>query len=377
MTENIQELFAKEETSLPAQLIGAIDQGRFILYGAGGMGGAVIKKLKAHDHVPIAVADDTPSRQGQSLEGIPIFSLSGCKEKFGDIPVIITIFQPSVSFPSMKEKVEQQGFSQVYSLLQLYHSFPAIFLPFYQFADRATLSAGQQELEKVFKWLDPGSQKIFLANLRFRLGVNHADLPRGDHEEYFPADLFPGRDEGCIYIDCGAYDGDTIRKFTGSKAPARIHAFEPDPANYSKIIEYAAGVRHENAAAIYVHQMGIGRVHGYVRFASTGTMGSALDENGNMLVQVTSLDELLLESLRGHKAVYIKYDIEGEEMNGLEGAKKIIGELAPHLAISIYHKPDDLWKIPMYLKELNPAYNFFLRQHGEDGMDLVLYAAKH
>jgi hypothetical protein len=67
-------------------------------------------------------------------------------------------------------------------------------------------------------------------------------------------------------------------------------------------------------------------------------------------------------------------DIEGEEPNALIGCKLLMQQLNPHLAISIYHNYDDLWRIPLYIQSINPGYKFFLRQHGNDSMDLVLYA---
>lgn len=71
---------------------------------------------------------------------------------------------------------------------------------------------------------------------------------------------------------------------------------------------------------------------------------------------------------------FIKMDIEGAELEALEGAKNTIVKSKPKLAICLYHKPDDLWKIPLYLKKLVPEYKFYIRHHSKVRWETVLYA---
>ena len=52
----------------------------------------------------------------------------------------------------------------------------------------------------------------------------------------------------------------------------------------------------------------------------------------------------------------------------------MIRRVRPVLAVSVYHRPDDLWRLPPYLKSLGPGYRLFLRTQGEDGMDVICYA---
>ena len=72
--------------------------------------------------------------------------------------------------------------------------------------------------------------------------------------------------------------------------------------------------------------------------------------------------------------VYIKFDVEGAELEALRGTRELIVAAQPLLAVSIYHRPDDLWELPIYLKSLDPNYRLFLRTQGEDGMDVICYA---
>ncbi|MFH1618985.1 MAG: FkbM family methyltransferase [bacterium] len=67
-------------------------------------------------------------------------------------------------------------------------------------------------------------------------------------------------------------------------------------------------------------------------------------------------------------------DIEGAELDALKGAAETIKKNRPKLAICIYHKPSDLFEIPLFIKSLVPEYRFYLRQHQPISCDLVLYA---
>ena len=59
---------------------------------------------------------------------------------------------------------------------------------------------------------------------------------------------------------------------------------------------------------------------------------------------------------------YIKYDVEGAEYEALEGSKNTVLRDRPVLAVSLYHRPEDLFRIPLYIHSLNPAYRFYLRR---------------
>jgi len=71
---------------------------------------------------------------------------------------------------------------------------------------------------------------------------------------------------------------------------------------------------------------------------------------------------------------YIKMDIEGAELNALKGAANTIKKNKPRLAICVYHKPEDILEIPVFLSELVPSYQFYLRHHSQYYIETVLYA---
>jgi len=67
-------------------------------------------------------------------------------------------------------------------------------------------------------------------------------------------------------------------------------------------------------------------------------------------------------------------DVEGAEREALKGSEETIRKHRPRLAISIYHKPDDILKIPEYLLDLIPDYQFAIRHYSSNQTETVLYA---
>ena len=67
-------------------------------------------------------------------------------------------------------------------------------------------------------------------------------------------------------------------------------------------------------------------------------------------------------------------DVEGEEYEALKGAARIIEEQKPKLAISVYHKNEDIFLIPQLLLELRKDYKFYLRHYSLVTNETVLYA---
>jgi hypothetical protein len=61
-------------------------------------------------------------------------------------------------------------------------------------------------------------------------------------------------------------------------------------------------------------------------------------------------------------------------MDALAGARTILRDHAPILAVSAYHTQDHLWTIPGLIDDLHPGYDFYLRPHDIEMWDLVCYA---
>ena len=73
------------------------------------------------------------------------------------------------------------------------------------------------------------------------------------------------------------------------------------------------------------------------------------------------------------KVDFIKMDIEGSEIPALAGASKTIRTFKPRLAISAYHKWDDLLVIPKLINSIRNDYEFYLDCTTGFGGETVLF----
>jgi hypothetical protein len=84
-----------------------------------------------------------------------------------------------------------------------------------------------------------------------------------------------------------------------------------------------------------------------------------------------AIDDVLAEI----PPTFIKMDIEGAEAAALTGARRVVREARPILAVAAYHRQADLWELPLLVHDMGPDYRMFLRPHAGEGFDTVLYAA--
>ena len=87
------------------------------------------------------------------------------------------------------------------------------------------------------------------------------------------------------------------------------------------------------------------------------------------MIETVALDEVLA----GKKITFLKMDVEGAEYDALLGAEKLIKECRPRMAISIYHKPEDIITIPDLILKMNPDYRITFRHYGLDDLETIMY----
>lgn len=183
--------------------------------------------------------------------------------------------------------------------------------------------------------------------------------------EYFNSGVYKLTDDE-YYIDCGAFDGDTVDKFILETKQnfGNIYAFELDSNNYNKIIQRIDHYEGKLKTKIDCYNYGVWdeeKVIQYGRGAEHDpSAGISIYKSDNTVSgKVVRLDDILKDK----RVTFCKMDIEGAEQNALKGARNIIMEQKPKLAICIYHKLDDFWEIPLYLKKLVPEYHICIRHH--------------
>ncbi|MEA1053147.1 FkbM family methyltransferase [Lamprobacter modestohalophilus] len=224
----------------------------------------------------------------------------------------------------------------------------------------------QDYYQKLYdRFADQVSKNIFESIISFRL---MRDLSYLDGFEYIPERQYFEpflliRNEGEIFLDVGAYDGDTTEAFI-SQYPKyeKVHLFEPDSQNLERLSERLLG--YDN---IHAHPYGAWNENRKLNFRSAGS-ASGIENGGEEEVDVRRIEDVIQGPV-----TYIKMDIEGSEAPAIEGAQSLIKKYRPRLAICVYHKSEDLRVIPQIILSMNNDYKVFLRHYTEGLDETVMY----
>lgn len=346
-----------------------------VLYGAGNLGRKVSRALRANQVEPLAFADQSPALAGRSVEGIPVLPPQGAVRRFGSEAVfVICVWHPAPmgGVRQIMESLTALGATCVVPFPLLLWKHADALLPYYLWDLPSKMLEQRADIQKAFAALEAESQAQFVAELRLRIlgDLRALESPRAD-TQYFPRDLFRLRDDEC-FVDCGAYDGDTIRAFAAETGGRFRHliAFEADAGNISRLRDYLAG-EPDLAARIDAHAFAVAGASGELRFAATAGTDASVSTSGDTVVRCVSLDDSLGED---EIPTMIKMDIEGSEMDALRGAESTVRKHRPLLAVCVYHRPDHLWSIPLWMREREPASRLHLRSYAVDGWESVCYS---
>lgn len=217
---------------------------------------------------------------------------------------------------------------------------------------------------------DDESKETYCKNVIAHISRNYNECAESDSDiQYFVNDI-SFKKGFSKFVDCGAYIGDTgeeLVKFAG-KVNSYI-AFEPISNNYSVLSDTMNKLKN-NIDNILLFPCATSNDNKILSF--TNMAGSSTESNiGDVFVQGIKLDD----AIKSFDITFIKMDIEGAEIDALNGAKKIIEKCKPDLAICVYHYINHFWKIPMLINSWDLGYKFYMRTHSSACMETVLYAA--
>lgn len=336
-----------------------------VLYGAGFALPAILRKLEAHRFNIAAISDSRPELYGGVFDGrYDILAPEKAMARFPDATFVIS--SPKYFEEIYQELSERISPGQVSDIdLECAHYFKA-----HEFRD--FFSQNRHRLESVLASLADDASRETLTNvIKAHLSGERRHFQQaftGNDDWYlFRSLLAPHANS--VFVDCGAHDGDTVRLFSerASDAFNRIYAFEPDSTMFDSLRELADG-----DTRIEVINKGAFSREGHVTFNPNG-MYSAIVDEGDLTasqIPVTTIDAVL----RGQRADIIKMDIEGAEYDALLGAEQTISTHRPRLAICLYHKVEDMLRIPELLLRFVPEYGLHIRHQSESCTDTILFA---
>lgn len=330
---------------------------KIVLFGVGQHGEFAYSDLKDELSI-IAFTDNNCSTWGTQYESLPVISPTDVKN-INDVFVIIST--SASHFVSIKRQLNDIGI-------------PC--LTYYDYRIKNSFS----KIEQVYDMFDDESKQIYVNVIMHKLlGDSFADICTPNQYFCLPEfnDILRHNE---VFVDCGSYVGDVFEKFIWNFQGIfkRIYAFEPVPRLYN-----ALNFRKERLICewgldkdkIITENKFVGKcfdVHGLnvSEVITSSCINDSAQKDLTMINQI-SIDEYFESSK--DTPTFIKVDIEGAEMDMLEGAKEIISKNGPLLAICVYHRFTDLYTIPLTIHSFNPKYKMLLRHHSNAEWETVLY----
>ena len=212
----------------------------------------------------------------------------------------------------------------------------------------------RDDMEKAYDLLaDEQSRRVYEAVLAFYYTgeLERLDAVTTDKDEAFKI-LNLGNNE--VYVDLGAYNGDTIDEFLRYSGGTyrKIIALEPNAKNFEKLKAHCADMER-----VTLWQLGAWSRNTTLIFNNKAGRNSAVAAQG-VPTRVAAVDSLLC----GIRAGYIKADVEGADYETLLGMKNTL-KAKPKLNFAAYHRTEDIFRLPLLIHALNPTYRIFLRHH--------------
>lgn len=342
-----------------------------------GMGNGADKILAICEKKGLEISDFFASDgfvRGHAFHGKTVLSYSTVKEKYGEGNFIVLLSFAS-SLPDVIENIKRiAAESELYAPDVPVSGDNLFDMNFYvshktEFESAKKLLADEQSrlvFDNVIKYKLTGKIE-YLFDCDSNIDESYKDILHADAFEYT--------------ADLGAYNGDTARQLAEySPNLKKIYALEPDRRNFRKLSEYA---EREERFKVLPYNLAAWDKSETLIFGAEGNRNSGVGQtpvNGKTAklteVAANSLDNILYES-GAERIDYIKFDVEGAEKEALEGCYKTIESFSPALLVSVYHRGEDLFALPLQLTERFPDYKLYLRKFRYiPAWDLNLYAIK-
>lgn len=269
----------------------------------------------------------------------------------------------SLSMSAIMNTMEQMGIQNDILIIPYYFYHGVLGEPYNNEKAMDVMNDHATEIRNLFYMEDPETARYLdiICSLRFKceddLYTKEFYSGTGNNLSYFCDDAIAPRGN-VTYIDVGAFKGESIepiRRKYGNRLKYCM-AFEPDVESMRDLKKYISD--NELDSIVEALPYALGNEEKYIQFSKTGST-SKVSKSGDIQIIQKRFDDLTNKKVIGN--VMIKMDIEGAELDALQGMEKFIKVNKPYLAICLYHKESDIYEIPKFLKDICPEYRLYIR----------------
>lgn len=317
-----------------------------ILYGMGDGADKVINEFNKLNIKFNGVMASDDFVRGQTFHGFTVKKLRDFEEELGDFLIALCF---ASQIPEVTDNIN--SIAKKHTLLV-----PSVPVYGNNIFNKNFYEANQENFNRAYELLeDDTSRKVFIniINFQYTGDIKYLDECTTEKDEIFNNILKFNDNE--IYLDLGAYNGDTIEEFLSycKNRYKSIIAFEPNSKNFSKLQKKCADLKN-----ISLWQIGSYSKNTIINFNNKAGRNSAISEKGTP-TQTARADTILC----GQRVTYAKLDVEGAEKETIIGMEQTIKLFAPKLNVAAYHRSEDLFALILQIHKLNPNYKFYLRHH--------------
>lgn len=328
-----------------------------VIYGAGNCAKSIVSALSLSGkkrEIKICV-DDVYFKKGMKVNDIDVEPISDVLNLCNGI-VLVTAF--GTMHPNWEQLRCNIKIKKIFGNVGMAYSMPM---------DSDFIQKYKSEINNAYQCLaDLRSQQAFKDYLNSRLFGHTVDLPTNWlREKKIFENVVPIRKDE-TYCDCGAYNGDTIELFLNMHdSYKKIYAWEPSQENIKQLMKLAST---NNIDKLTIINKCASDCAGLLPFIDSQNEVSNVNEKGNKLIEANTIDSLCNDS------TIIKIDVEGFELNVIQGAYKTIRSNKPRIYIAAYHRREDFFALLLKLHEYRPDYKFYFRWHRNVPDDVMIYA---
>ncbi len=337
-----------------------------VLYGTGNGADKIIDQLEAVGRKPDGVFASTGFVRHRTFRGMPVESYEDIVARLGEDIVILIAFGSTL--PDVIGRMKELDARHTVFIPEV----PLIGGDVFTFD---YFTAHLAELERAYSLLiDDTSRALYRDMILYRLTGKMEYLSRTEGWAE-SLSLLIDTEKIETALDGGAFTGDSAAMMRSIFPHLKeIIAVEADARTVKKLTTYAEmtnGVVRPFHAALWDKE-------DTLTYSASASRGAGADGTNRRAKTVTVTADTIDRLAADLPLHLIKLDVEGAEERALSGADTVIRRDKPALLVSLYHRTEDLFTLPLAIADRYEGYSFSLRRIPcVPAWDLMLYAVPH